>query len=151
MFAPSLPGLPDPDAAPGFYDGVPAKRLLAWIVDSGLILLITLVAVPFTAFAALFFFPLLWLAIGFVYRVATLAGGSATPGMRLVGIEFRDRTGRRFDLAHAILHTLGYTLSVSTVLVQAGSVVLMLTGARGQGLTDLILGTAAINRPSPRG
>ncbi len=148
MFAPSLPGLPDPDAAPGFYDGVPAKRLLAWIVDSALILVITLVAVPFTGFTALFFFPLLWLAVGFVYRVATLARGSATPGMRLLGIEFRDRSGRRLDLAHAVLHTLGYTLSISTVLVQAWSVVLMLTGSRRQGLTDLILGTAAINRPS---
>ncbi|MFN6979976.1 MAG: RDD family protein, partial [Gemmobacter sp.] len=145
--APS-PGLPDPEVSPGFYDGVPVKRLVAWAVDSALILLLTLIAVPFTAFTALFFFPVLWLAIGFAYRIVTLATASATPGMRLVAIELRDRMGRPFDLAHAIGHTLGYTLSISTVLVQVASIVLMLTGARGQGLTDLLLGTAAINRPA---
>jgi uncharacterized RDD family membrane protein YckC len=148
MFSPASPGLPDPDALPGFYAGVPLKRLFAWMADSVIILVLTLVAVPFTAFTALFFFPLLWLAVGFVYRVATLATASATPGMRLAGIEFRDRWGRPFDLGHAVLHTLGYTLSISTLLVQAASVALMLTGARGQGLTDLVLGTAAINRPA---
>lgn len=148
MFAPLSPGLPDPDAAPGFYDGVPIKRLLAWIVDGMIVLALTLVAVLLTAFVALFVLPLVWLAIGFVYRTATLAAHSATPGMRLVGIELRDRWGRPFDFAHAILHTLGYTLSISSLLLQAVSIALMLTGARGQGLTDLVLGTAAINRPA---
>ena len=148
MFAPLSPGLPDPAAAPGFYDGVPIKRLLAWVADGLIVLMLTLIAVPLTAFVAVFFFPLVWLAIGFVYRVVTLASASATPGMRLVGIELRDRWGRPFDAGHAILHTLGYTLSISTVLVQAASVALMLTGARRQGLTDLVLGTAAINRPA---
>jgi uncharacterized RDD family membrane protein YckC len=151
MFTPLSPGLPDPDAAPGFYDGVPLKRFLAWIVDAVVVLALTLVAVPLTAFVAAFFFPLVWLAIGFVYRTVTLATASATPGMRLVGIELRDRWGRRFDTAHAILHTLGYTLSISTLIVQGVSVALMLTGGRRQGLTDLILGTAAINRPAESG
>jgi uncharacterized RDD family membrane protein YckC len=148
MFAPLSPGLPDPDAAPGFYDGVPLKRLLAWLVDAVIVLGLTLLAVPLTAFVAAFFFPVVWLAIGFVYRAATLAAASATPGMRLVGIELRDRWGRPFDAGHAILHTLGYTLSISTLVVQAASIALMLTSARRQGLTDLVLGTAAINRPA---
>ena len=57
------------------------------------------------------------------------------------------RNGERFDLATAFLHTLGYTLSIGTLLVQILSGFLMLTSARGQGLTDHILGTVAINRP----
>jgi uncharacterized RDD family membrane protein YckC len=142
--------LPDPDRHPGFYDAVPTKRLLAWLVDSALIGLLTLLIVPFTAFLAVFFLPLLWLAVGFAYRVTTLARGSATPGMRLMAIEFRDGTGRPFDLGLAAAHTLGYSLSMSFVLPQVASVVLMLTGARAQGLTDLVLGTAAINRPALR-
>ena len=68
--------------------------------------------------------------------------------MRLMAIEFRDRTGRRFDLATAFLHTLGYTLTIATLLLQVLSIGLMLTSARRQGLSDLVLGTVAINRPA---
>jgi hypothetical protein len=46
------------------------------------------------------------------------------------------------------LHTLGYTLTIATLLPQLLSIALMLTGARGQGLSDLVLGTVAINRPA---
>lgn len=140
--------LPDPDYQAEFYADVPLKRGLAWIVDMVLIAILTVVIVPLTAFTALFFLPLLFLAVGFTYRVVSLARASATPGMRLMAIEFRDRTGRRFDLATAFLHTLGYTLTIATLLPQLLSIGLMLTSARGQGLSDLVLGTVAINRPA---
>lgn len=140
--------LPDPDYQAEFYADVPLKRGLAWIVDMVLIAILTAVIVPLTAFTALFFLPLLFLAVGFTYRVVSLARASATPGMRLMAIEFRDRTGRRFDVATAFLHTLGYTLTIATLLPQLLSIGLMLTSARGQGLTDLVLGTVAINRPA---
>ncbi|MDQ1848227.1 RDD family protein [Gemmobacter fulvus] len=147
MFALSDTHLPDPDRQAEFYAGVPTKRALAWVVDTILIALITAVIVPFTVFTALFFLPLLYLLISFTYRVLTLAGGSATPGMRLMNVVMLTRNGERFDLATAFLHTLGYTLSIGTLLVQILSGFLMLTSARGQGLTDHILGTVAINRP----
>ncbi|MBT9245356.1 RDD family protein [Gemmobacter fulvus] len=147
MFALSDTHLPDPDRQAEFYAGVPTKRALAWVVDTILIALITAVIVPFTVFTALFFLPLLYLFISFTYRVLTLAGGSATPGMRLMNVVMLTRNGERFDLATAFLHTLGYTLSIGTLLVQILSGFLMLTSARGQGLTDHILGTVAINRP----
>lgn len=147
MFALSDTHLPDPDRQAEFYAGVPTKRALAWVIDTILIALITAVIVPFTVFTALFFLPLLYLFISFTYRVLTLAGGSATPGMRLMNVVMLTRNGERFDLATAFLHTLGYTLSIGTLLVQILSGFLMLTSARGQGLTDHILGTVAINRP----
>ncbi|MFC2967833.1 RDD family protein [Acidimangrovimonas pyrenivorans] len=142
------PGLPDPDLNAGFYDGVPAKRAIAWVVDTVLIVLVTALIVPFTAFTALFFLPLLFLTVGFLYRWVTLTTRSATWGMRLVAIEFRRFDGSRFDGATAFLHTLGFTVSVSMVLPQLVSIALMLTTARGQGLSDIVLGTAAINRPA---
>jgi uncharacterized RDD family membrane protein YckC len=151
MYPDAFSGLPDPDLQPGFYDGVTAKRLVAWIIDMVLIGIVTAVIVLFTAFIALFFLPVVFLIVGFVYRVVTLAGASATPGMRVMGIEFRDRSGHRFDLAHAGLHTLGYTVSLSMVLPQVVSVILMLTSSRGQGLSDIVIGSAAINRPADRG
>ena len=138
--------IPDPETMPEFYADVPVKRLVAWGVDTVLILIISLVIVPFTAFTAIFFFPMLFLTVSIIYRVATLAGGSATFGMRLMAIEFRLTNGRRFDLAHAFFHTLGYSLCLCFLLPQVLSVVLMLNTARGQGLPDHVLGTVALNR-----
>jgi uncharacterized RDD family membrane protein YckC len=140
--------LPDPDYQAEFYADVPVKRALAWVVDTLLIAALTLLVVPFTLFTALFFLPVLYLTISFLYRTVGLARHSATLGMRLMSIEFRDRSGARFDLPTAFLHTLGYTLTIGTLVPQILSVALMLTTARGQGLTDIVLGTVAINRPA---
>jgi uncharacterized RDD family membrane protein YckC len=138
--------LPDPEYQAEFYADVPVKRALAWVVDTLLIAALTMLVVPFTAFVGLFFLPALYLAVGFLYRTVALTRNSATLGMRLMAIEFRDRSGRRFDLGTAVLHTLGYTLTIGTLLPQLLSIGLMLTTARGQGLTDIVLGTVAINR-----
>ena len=140
--------LPDPEYQAEFYADVPVKRALAWGVDTILIALITLLVVPFTLFLGLFFLPVLYMSISFLYRTVGLARHSATPGMRLMAIEFRDRTGARFDRGTAFLHTLGYTLTIGTLLPQLLSIGLMLTTARGQGLTDMVLGTVAINKPA---
>ena len=146
----ALWGLPDPDTKPEFYADVPSKRFIAWIVDTILIALITALIVPFTAFTALFFLPVLYMTVGLFYRTLTLAGRSATPGMRLVAIEFRTHDGQRMDFGYALIHTIAYTISVSMVLPQVISVLLMLTTPRAQGLTDMVLGTAATNRMAGR-
>ena len=91
-------GLPHPDTHGEFYADVPTKRFLAWLVDSVLILLLTLLAIPLTAFTGLFFFPFLWLTVSAVYRIASLSRSSATPGMRLMAIEIRNGRVVRLDL-----------------------------------------------------
>ena len=80
--SPLYPGLPDPVTAPEFYADVASKRLIAWIVDTVLIILITVLLVPLTAFTALFYFPFLAMIVSLVYRIVTIANRSATPGMR---------------------------------------------------------------------
>jgi len=137
---------PDPDTQPQFYTGVPTKRLVAWILDMVLIVLICLAILPFTAFTGIFFFPFLMLIVGFLYRVATLTGGSATWGMRLFSLEIRQGDDRPLDGATAFLHTLGYSVSLALPVLQLISIVLMLTSARRQGLTDMVLGTVALNK-----
>ncbi|EAQ03355.1 RDD family protein [Pseudooceanicola batsensis HTCC2597] len=138
--------IPDPEFQPEFYADIPVKRLLAWVVDCVLIALVVLIVLPFTAFTGLFFLPFLYLVIGFLYRWMTLAGGSATWGMRLMAVEMRDGHGRRFDSMTAFLHTMGYSISLAFPILQVISVVMMLAGSRAQGLTDNVLGTVAINR-----
>ena len=141
---------PDPHRHSAFYDGVLTKRFLAWVFDLVLIAAITALIVPFTAFTALFFLPVLYLTVAFLYRWATLSGRSATWGMRLMSIEFLDRQGQRFDAGTALIWTIGFSLSTAFILPQILSVILMLTSARGQGLTDHVLGSVAINSPSLR-
>ena len=138
--------LPDPDRHPEFYADIPLKRLIAWLVDVTLVAVLCLLALPFTAFTGIFFFPALMLVVGLIYRSLTIAGASATWGMRLMAIELRDRRGERLDGGQAVAHTLGYTVSIAMPLLQVISVVLMLTGARRQGLSDLVLGTVMLNR-----
>lgn len=140
--------LPDPDRQPEFYSSVPLKRLLAWIIDTFLVLLMCIVAVFLTFFVGAFLFGILWIVLSFCYRVVTMANGSATWGMRFVGIEFRTADGNRFDLPMALAHTTGYTVSIALPILQVISIVMMLTGARGQGLTDTFLGTVALNKRS---
>ena len=137
---------PDPETQPEFYDGVATKRLFAWFVDAVVIFLACLVTLPFTAFTGLFFFPLMILVIGFIYRVATLTSGSATWGMRLMGMELRTNADEPLDAGTAFLHTLGYTVSIGVMPLQLISIVLMGTTARCQGLSDMVLGTVALNR-----
>ena len=140
--------LPDPVAEPAFYDGVLAKRGIAWAVDVAIITALATLAGVLTLTVAFFLWPIVVLAIGAAYRVATLATGSATWGMRLMGIELRGHDGERLDPLAAMLHVGGYYASVTFVLPAVASVVAMAVTGRRQGLTDLVLGTAAINRPS---
>lgn len=140
-------GLPDPATKPQFYNGILMKRAIAWLIDVVLVGILCVVIVPFTAFTAMFFFPFLMLVVGFLYRWFTIAGKSSTWGMRLVGIELRDHDGLRLQSGTALAHTAGYSFSMAIPPLQLVSVVMMIVSERKQGLTDHLLGTAAINRP----
>jgi uncharacterized RDD family membrane protein YckC len=110
-----------------------------------LIAVLCTLILPFTAFTGIFFFPLMMIAVGFVYRWFTIAGGSSTWGMRLMGVGLRDHHGAPLSSGLALAHTFGYSVSVALPPLQLVSVVMMLVTARGQGLTDHILGTEAVN------
>jgi uncharacterized RDD family membrane protein YckC len=140
------PTTPDPFDQPEFYSGIPTKRFMAWVVDALLVLIASVLIVPFTAFIGLFLFPMLMLIVGFTYRVATLASGSATWGMRLFGMELRTARDEPLDLASAFLHTAGYSVSVAMMPLQVISIILICSTSRHQSLTDVILGTVPLNR-----
>ena len=139
--------LPDPDLQPGFYDGVTLKRVLAWVIDTLVIGTLTVLFGFATFFVGFFFFPVVFLVLSILYRITTIAAQSATPGMRMVGIEFRNGDGNLFTPGEAALHTIFYLVSLTFFLPQVVSWGMMLMTARRQGLHDVLLGTAAINRP----
>lgn len=140
-------GLPDPEMDSQFYDKVPSRRLVAWVFDGIITFAITFLIGVFTVGLGFFIFPFIWLVVGLIYRTITIASKSSTWGMRLVGIEFRDKKGQKFTSGLALAHTLIFTIATGFFLVQIASIVLILTSRYGQSVQDMILGTTAINRP----
>lgn len=146
--------LPDPANRPEFYDGVVIKRLIAWALDLALLLvlatavfLLTVIPAVLTVFG-IFLLPAIIMMLGFIYRWVTLSRGSATLGMRMMAIEIREADGSRLRNSTALYHTIGYYMSMGMCVVQLASIVMMLSSSRKQGLTDMVLDTAAINRPA---
>lgn len=139
--------LPDPIHQSEFYSGIAAKRLFAWIIDVILVALLTFLVGVLTLGIGLFFFAVFFVAIDFTYRWLTLSAGSATLGMRMMAVEIRNGFGQRLNAGEAALHTLGFMISAAFFLPQMVSIAMMLFGPAHKGLHDVILGTAAINRP----
>ena len=146
MYMTQTSPLPDPVDQPEFYQTIPTKRLLAWVVDVVLIGILTAIVIPFTLFIGLLILPFLYATISFIYRWVSLARSSATPGMRLMAIHFRDNRGAPLDSGTALFHTLGYFVSVAVFPLQLISIITILLIERHQSLTDMVLGTTALNR-----
>lgn len=145
-------GLPDPEADRDFYEGIVARRLVAWCID---LLVVLGIGVPVAVFFGLAtlglgfaVFPVVVAGIGFLYRTATLSSRSATWGMRFAGIEFRRGDGTRFDFLTALLHTGIASVCLSVVVLQFVSCAAILATRYRQALPDIILGTTAIHRPA---
>lgn len=147
MSLPMNTALPDPDYDRAFYDGVPAKRLFAWVIDVIVVTAISFVLGLLTLSALWWIWPVTFIAVNFLYRAGTVAAGSATWGMRVMNLELRGATGARLTGGEALLHTLGYMVATGFVILQVISIVMMAFGARHQGLHDLLIGSVAINRP----
>ncbi len=140
-------GLPDPDMDAQFYENVPSRRLVAWVFDGIITFGMSFLIGVFTIGLGFFIFPFIWLIVGLVYRTTTIASQSATWGMGLVGIEFRNKDGQKLSPKLALAHTVIFTIGTGFFLIQIVSVVLILTSRYGQSVQDMILGTTAINRP----
>lgn len=139
--------LPDPDRQPEFYASVPAKRLMAWLIDVVLVGILTFVICMMTFGLLLLVFPIVFVAVDFTYRWMCLSLSSATLGMRLMVVEIRNGAGQRLSSSEAAAHTFFYMLCAAFVLPWILSVLMMVFGPRRQGLHDVLLGTGAMNRP----
>jgi len=147
-----MAGLPDPELDRQFYAGVPTRRVVAWVLD---LIIILAVGVPIGLFFGLVtlgfgfaLFPFILAAVALAYRTATLKSSSATLGMRFTGIEFRRGDGSRFDALTAFLHSAIWTVCFSAIVLQFVSCLAILGTRYRQSISDVILGTTAINRPA---
>lgn len=141
-------GLPDPEADRQFYEGVALRRLMAFFIDVILIWGVALGIVALTLGIGLFFLGFILLVSDFLYRFLSIANRSATPGMRLMGIELRDRNGDPFSAGQALVHSLLFYLSLTFFIAHLVSMFMMAGTSLGRGLHDLPIGSAMINSPA---
>lgn len=148
-------GLPDPKYDPQFYDGVPLRRLVAFLLDTIAVIVIMLMivmvgvvlGVATLGLGFVFVIPAVAIA-GFVYRFTLIRERSATLGMMLAGIELRGPDGERLDSMTAFIHTaLFHATMLMPVLMVVGWILLAMDPQR-RLLHDLPIGTAMINRPA---
>ena len=137
---------------PAYYRSVTWRRLLAHGIDTLIVALVmapVLIVMLLTAVVTLGLIAVP-IALAFIviralyYIVYTGGANSATPGMRLVGIELRAADGGRPGYFQTAVRTLLYyaTLAVLTPLVL---IVIPLNRQR-RGLHDFLSGTVVVNR-----
>jgi len=141
----------DPDARPELFDGVLAKRIVAFLVDALIIVglmipavLIVLVVGFVTLGIGWLLFPPLFALVALGYVGLTLGGpNSATVGMRMAGVEMRTWSGAPMFALLAIIHALLFWFSVGLL-----TPLILLVGLftrRRQLLHDLLLGVVVLN------
>jgi uncharacterized RDD family membrane protein YckC len=141
----------DPRRQPELFDGILSKRILAFIVDAVLIVLLMvpaalmiLVLGLITLGIAWLLFPALFAIVALGYVALTLGGrASATPGMQMVGVEMRTWNGQGMFPLLAMMHALIFWFSCGIL-----TPLILLVGLftpRRQLLHDLLLGVVALN------
>jgi uncharacterized RDD family membrane protein YckC len=148
----------DPAAQPELFDGVLARRVVAFVID---FLIIAAVAVPLAALLAIFIFALgiITLGIGWIlfaliwpalviwaiaYFGMTLGSpASATIGMRVMDLELRTWYGAPAYFVLGAVHAVGFWLSVS--VLTPFILLVCFFNDRRRLLHDIVLGTVVIN------
>jgi uncharacterized RDD family membrane protein YckC len=137
---------------PAFVSDIVFKRILAHIVDSAILLAVMAPIGFFMILAAIATLGLLivpfafaFLALRFLYYVGFTAGTrSATPGMRMLGIELRTASGGRPDFLQAFLRLTVYYVLVA--LLTPLILLVALFNAQRRAVHDMVSETVVVNR-----
>lgn len=130
--------------------GVRRKRMLAFLIDFTLVLLISLALGVVVFFLGLITLGLGWALYGGIFpTVAVLYSGfsianhSATPGMRSAGLIFTTDTGQRPGFLIGAMHVILFYVTVSFT----GGIILLLTffNSRKRLLHDMLVGATVEN------
>ncbi len=142
----------DPMTEQRYLAGVRTRRSLAFLVDVVVLAILTFLAGVLVFFLGIFtlgvgwlLYAILWPAVALVYSAFTLGGpNSATPGMRMMGLEMRLLDGSKMTpvlaAAHAILFYASISILTPLVLVVA------LISDRKRLLHDIVIGSIVVNR-----
>lgn len=147
----------DPDLNPELFEGVLARRVVAFIID------FVLIAIPVALGAMfIFVFGIVTLGLGFalyyllppasviwalIYFGMTLGSpASATIGMRIMDLEMRTWYGAPAYALLGAVHAVAFWVSVCAVTPLV--LLVGLFNARRRLLHDMVVGTVVINSPA---
>jgi uncharacterized RDD family membrane protein YckC len=147
----------DPAANPELFEGVLARRVVAFVIDFLIIAMPVVLAAMF-----IFAFGIITLGLGFalywllspatviwalVYFGVTLGGPrSATIGMRVMDLEMRTWYGAPAYFVLGAVHAVVFWLSVS--MLSPFILLVCFFNERRRLLHDILLGTVVINNPA---
>ena len=147
----------DPEANPELFEGVLARRVVAFVIDFLIIAMPVVLAAMF-----IFAFGIVTLGLGFalywllspatviwalVYFGVTLGGPrSATIGMRVMDLEMRTWYGAPAYFVLGAVHAVVFWLSVS--ILTPFVLLVCFFNERRRLLHDILLGTVVINNPA---
>jgi uncharacterized RDD family membrane protein YckC len=145
------PHVYDPVNQRQLFDGVIRKRILAFIVDAIIILVLTAVAYVVVALLGIITLGLAWLlfglvfpAVGLGYNALTVGGpNSATVGQRMMGLEVRMWFGGKVTPLVAAFHALLFWFSL---VVFCPILLWAFFDPRKRCLHDILAGVLVLNR-----
>jgi uncharacterized RDD family membrane protein YckC len=141
----------DPVTQSRLFDGVIRKRVVAFIVDTIIILVLTVVAYVVVGLLGVITLGLAWLlfglvfpAVGLGYNALTIGGpNSATIGQRMMGLEVRMWFGGKVTPLIAAFHALLFWFSL---VVFCPILLWAFFDPRKRCLHDILAGVVVINR-----
>ena len=141
----------DPVTQPELFDGMIHKRVLAFLVDATIILVLTVIAYVLVAVLGVLTLGLAWLlfglifpAVGLGYNAVTVGGpNSATVGMRMMGLVMRPWYGGKVTPLVAAFHALLFWFSL---VIFCPILLWPLFDPRKRCLHDILAGVLLINR-----
>ena len=144
----------DPARTPELFEGVLARRVLAFAIDVAVILAPVGLAVVVIVLFGLVTFGLGWALLGLlypgtviwalVYYGSTLGSpASATLGMRVMEIEMRTWYGAPCYFVLGAVHAVAFYISISTLTPLV--LLVCFFNERHRLLHDIVLGTVVIN------
>jgi uncharacterized RDD family membrane protein YckC len=147
----------DPVANPELFEGVLARRLMAFFIDIAIIALPVLAAAIFILLFGLVTFGLGWMLFWLLspasiiwallyYGLSMASPASATIGMRAFELEIRTWYGAPAYFVLGAVHAVVYWVSVSVL-----TPLILLVGlfdSRRRLLHDMLVGTVLINNPA---
>src|SRR5690606_39943379 len=144
--------LPNPASAPELFEGVLARRVIAFFIDTAIMILLTVVIAVAGVIAGFLTLGLGWIALPFVivfvllgYYAVTLGSPSrATVGMAMMDLVLTPSRGAPLDGWKILIHPLIFW--ITSWIAWPVSLAIALFTPRREMVQDLVAGTLMVRR-----